>query len=131
LIGMIMTTLLSNTMTAIAQYEIPKPGGSVQLRPLTAQEDAKVYLIQQVGVKEYKQWNRVISAESEWKQEAINRKTGDYCLAQINEESWDAVAQRLDLDYKNDYKDCLELAIIIQEEIGWSAWNSSKHRWGR
>jgi len=118
-------------MTAIAQYEIPKPGGSVQLRPLTAQEDAKVYLIQQVGVKEYKQWNRVISAESEWKQEAINRKTGDYCLAQINEESWDAVAQRLDLDYKNDYKDCLELAIIIQEEIGWSAWNSSKHRWGR
>lgn len=131
LIGLVMGTVLANTMTAIAQYELPKPGGSVQLRPLTAQEEARVYLIQRVGAKEYRQWDRVISAESEWKQEAVNERTGDYCLAQINEESWDIVAQRLDLDYKNDYKDCLELAIVIKKEFGWSAWESSRHRWGK
>lgn len=131
LVGMILVTVLSDTMTAVAQYDIPKPGGSVELRPLTAQEEAKVYLIQQVGVKEFRQWDRVISAESEWKQEAINQRTGDYCLAQINEDAWDGVAKRLDLDYKNDYKDCLELALIIKKEKGWSAWNSSKHRWSK
>lgn len=131
LVGMILVTVLSNTMTAVAQYDIPEPGGSVKLRPLTAQEEAKVYLIQQVGVKEFRQWDRVISAESEWKQEAINQRTGDYCLAQINEDAWDGVAKRLDLDYKNDYKDCLELALIIKKEKGWSAWNSSKHRWSK
>lgn len=131
LIGLVMGTLLSNTLTAIAQYKIPEPGGSVQVRPLTAQEEARVYLIQRVGVKEYQQWDRIISAESEWKQGAINERTGDYCLAQINEESWDGVAQRLDLDYKNDYKDCLELALVIKQEFGWSAWNASKHRWDK
>lgn len=131
LIGLVTLTSLSSAMTAAAQYTIPKPGGSVALRPLSAEEEARLYLVQRVGFKEYKQWNRVISAESEWRQEAINQRTGDYCLAQINEDAWDAVAKRLDLDYKNDYKDCLELALIIKQEQGWSAWNSSKHRWGK
>ncbi len=124
LLGTVITTLSLQTMTAIAQYN-----GSVKLRPLSEQEQAKLYLIQRVGVKEYRQWDRVISAESEWEQGAINKRTGDYCLAQINEDAWDKVAQRLGLDYKNDYKDCIEMALVIKKESGWSAWNSSKHHW--
>jgi hypothetical protein len=130
LLGMVIATFSLNSTAAIAQY-IPEPNGSVQLRPLSAQESARTYLIQRVGIKEYRQWDRVISAESEWKQDAINRRTGDYCLAQINEAAWDKVAQKLGLDYKNDYKDCLELALIIKKEVGWSAWNSSKHHWAK
>ena len=124
LLGTVITTLSLQTMTAIAQYD-----GSVKRRPLSEQEQAKLYLIQRVGVKEYRQWDRVISAESEWEQGAINKRTGDYCLAQINEDAWDKVAQRLGLDYKNDYKDCIEMALVIKKESGWSAWNSSKHHW--
>lgn len=130
LMSMVMVTPFLKTLTALAQY-IPEPNGSVQLRPLSDQEGARVYLIQRVGIKEYRQWDRVISAESEWDQGAINKRTGDYCLAQINESAWDTVAKKLGLDYKNNYKDCLELALVIKKEIGWSAWNSSKHRWGR
>jgi hypothetical protein len=130
LMSMVMVTPFLKTLTALAQY-IPEPNGSVQLRPLSDQEGARVYLIQRVGVKEYRQWNRVISAESDWEQGAINERTGDYCLAQINEDSWDIVAQKLGLDYKNNYKDCLELALVIKKEMGWSAWNSSKHRWSK
>ena len=127
LVSMAMVIALSlKTMTAIAQYD-----GSVKMRPLSEQEQAKLYMVQRVGIKEYRKWDRVISAESDWKQGAINKRTGDYCLAQINEDAWDDVAQNLGLDYKHNYKDCLEMALVIKKESGWSAWNSSRHRWAK
>lgn len=128
LVSMVIMPLSLKTMTAIARY-IPEPNGSVKMRPLNAQEQARLYMVQRVGLKEYRQWDRVISAESGWEQGAINERTGDYCLAQVNEASWDSVAKKLGLDYKNNYKDCLEMALVIKKEFGWSAWNSSKRRW--
>jgi hypothetical protein len=113
LVGLVITTLSMHSITAFAQYEMPKPGGSVKLRQLSDQEAARVYLIQRVGTKEYRQWDRVISAESEWEQGAINERTGDYCLAQINEDAWDKVAERLELDYKNDYNVIKQLIIEL------------------
>lgn len=102
---------------------------AVALRELTETERVKLYLIQKVGYEEYRQWDRIISAESSWNINAYNAKTNDHCLVQVNQRTWSDEAKKLGLDYIHNPIDCIEMGLYIKEKQGWSAWSASRSKW--
>lgn len=50
----------------------------------------------------------------------VTSHTKDYGLCQVNEATWDVVADEMGLDYKNSIKDNIKLCRHIFEEAGHS-----------
>ena len=63
----------------------------------------------------------IANCESGLNQEAVSH-TRDFGVMQVNERVWDETAQELDLDYKNNEDDNLEMARYIYEIQGLDAW---------
>lgn len=73
---------------------------------------------------------KTIKKESNWKHTAINvnkNGTKDYGLAQINS-IWEKEAEKRNLDFKNNWKDNIEMALIIYTQFGGiSNWYSMRY----
>lgn len=87
-------------------------------------QQAKTYLLEKVGYSGFRKMNRVISCESGWDINAYNHKTNDSGLTQINI-VWEETAEELGLDYKNDFRDNIDMALEILKIQGISAWKAS------
>ena len=74
---------------------------------------------------------RIAECESGFNQEAVNKKSNDFGIFQINEATWDTTARSMGLDYKNDWKDNIIMAKYVLETQGISAWNWSKKCWNK
>jgi len=102
------------------------------LRPLTEKEILQLYLFEAVkyDVQKYNLLKRIITCESRWDIMAYNKKSGDYGLFQINEKWWDKKAKELGFEnYKDDWKENIQLGIWIYENYGKKPWNWSRTCW--
>ena len=101
------------------------------IRELTLREKQNIFILENFGdYKTYKLMVKIANCESGFNQEAVNKKTMDWGLFQINEKTWDEVAQTTSFaDYKTNWKSNVLLAKYIYEVQGISAWNWSKHCW--
>ena len=105
---------------------------TVILRPLTEKEILQLYLCEQVGynVKDYNILKRIITCESQWDIMAYNSKSDDYGLFQINKRYWENKAKELGLEnYKDDWKENIQLGVWIYKNSGLFNWNWSKSCW--
>ena len=105
---------------------------TVILRPLTEKEILQLYLCEQVGynVKDYNILKRIITCESQWDIMAYNSKSNDYGLFQINQRYWEKKAKELGLEnYKDDWKENIQLGVWIYKNSGLFNWNWSKSCW--
>lgn len=105
---------------------------TVILRPLTEKEILQLYLYEQVGynVKDYNILKRIITCESQWDIMAYNSKSNDYGLFQINQRYWEKKAKELGLEnYKDDWKENIQLGVWIYKNSGLFNWNWSKSCW--
>ena len=98
-------------------------------RPLTIEEK-----IEETFPEKAELMKRVAQCESGMRQfldngEPVQGPTRDFGLFQIHELSWDAKAQKLNLDYKYSIEDNLKMARYIYDKQGISAWNPSKRCW--
>ena len=104
----------------------------ILLRELTLREKQKIFLLEHLNnVEAFKKLNAVFDCESNWNQDVVNYKSGDYGIAQINEYTWDKTAKTLGLDYKNSWQDNLLMAIYIYHQEGLKPWNWSKSCWSK
>lgn len=101
----------------------------VSLKEFTSEEQQKLYLFNQVSVKEYRLLKRVINCESRWQTNAYNSKSKDYGLFQINGRSWDKKAKELGYEYKTDWQDNINFGLWIYRNYGIRQWNWSKSCW--
>ncbi len=102
------------------------------LRPLTEKEMLQLYLYEQVeyNVKDYNILKRIITCESQWDIMAYNSKSNDYGLFQINQRYWEKKAKELGLEnYKDDWKENIQLGVWIYKNSGLFNWNWSKSCW--
>lgn len=102
------------------------------LRPLTEKEILQLYLFEAVkyDVQKYNLLKRIITCESRWDIMAYNEKSGDYGLFQINEKWWDKKAKELGFEnYKDNWKENIQLGIWIYENYGKKPWNWSRMCW--
>ena len=102
------------------------------LRPLTEKEMLQLYLYEQVdyNIKDYNILKRIITCESQWDITAYNEKSGDYGLFQINKRYWEKKAKELGLEnYKDDWKENIQLGVWIYKNSGLFNWNWSKSCW--
>ena len=100
------------------------------IRELTIVEQQKIYLYENIGnYNLYKKMVKIANCESNFSQSAVNKKSNDFGLFQINEATWNETAISMGLDYKNSWEDNIILAKYILETQGISAWNWSKHCW--
>ena len=102
------------------------------LRPLTEKEILQLYLFEAVkyDVQKYNLLKRIITCESQWDITAYNEKSGDHGLFQINEKWWDKKAKELGFEnYKDDWKENIQLGIWIYENYGKKPWNWSRMCW--
>src|SRR3990167_3366172 len=90
----------------------------------TEVQQAKAYLLEKVGYKNFRKLSRVAFCESGWDIEAYNAKTNDNGIFQINI-VWADLAEQLKLDYKGDFRDNIDLALVILQKQGISAWKAS------
>ena len=98
-------------------------------RELTQIEQQKIFLLENVGYERFRKFTKIFQCESGWEQTAVNLKSNDFGLAQVNEKTWDTTAKSLGLDYKNSWQDNILLARYIQDVGGWKMWQWSKHCW--
>lgn len=104
---------------------------AVTLRELTEKEQAKLYLLDKVGYTTYRKMSKIAEAESNFNQDAVNKKTQDFGIFQIHESAWNEKAQELGYEnYKTDYRDNIDLAIYIAKQSNGKAWYSSYHKHG-
>lgn len=95
-------------------------------RELTQIEQQKIFLLDNIGDhRTYKKMVRIAECESRFNQSAINKKSNDFGIFQVNEATWDEVAKSMGLDYKNSWEDNILMAKYILETQGWSAWSWS------
>lgn len=120
-----LTNLASGFITLKAEAK-----QEVLSRELNLIEKQKLFIYENFGnFKTYKLMVRIINCESGFNQEAVNKKTKDYGLFQINEKYWDETAKSMGLDYKENWKDNVLMARYIFQTQGISAWFWSKHCW--
>ena len=101
-------------------------------RELTQIEQQKIFLLDNIGdYRTYKKMVRIAECESRFNQSAVNRKSWDWGLFQINQASWDETAKSMGLDYKSNWKSNILLAKYILEVQGISAWQWSKYCWDK
>ena len=102
------------------------------VRELLLSEKQKLFIYENIGdYKTYKLMVRIAECESGFNQEAVNKKSNDFGIFQINEATWDTTARSMGLDYKNDWKDNIIMAKYVLETQGISAWNWSKKCWNK
>ena len=99
------------------------------IRELTLREKQNIFLLENVGYERFRKFTKIFQCESGWEQTAVNFKSNDFGLAQVNEKTWDTTAKSLGLDYKNSWQDNILLARYIQDVGGWKMWQWSKHCW--
>ena len=130
-----MILVLSITFSCIKVYGVIQKAMASQeetiIRELTLREKQNIFILENFGdYKTYKLMVKIANCESGFNQEAVNKKTMDWGLFQINEKTWDEVAQTTSFaDYKTNWKSNVLLAKYIYEVQGISAWNWSKHCW--
>jgi hypothetical protein len=102
------------------------------VRALQESEKIKIFIYENFGdFKTYKLMVRIANCESNFNQQAVNRKTMDWGLFQISEKYWDKTAQSMGLNYKEDWKSNVLMARYIYQTQGISAWNWSKFCWSK
>lgn len=100
------------------------------IRELTLREQQKIYLYENLGnFNLYKKMVKIANCESNFSQSAVNHKSNDFGLFQVNEATWDETARSMGLNYKEDWRDNILMARYIYQTQGISAWNWSKHCW--
>lgn len=84
---------------------------------------------------DFKFLQEAIRRESEWKINAFNtnyHKDGsishDYGICQINDMSWDDRAEELNLNYKENWKDNLNMCAEVMYKQGRGAWVSMRYK---
>ena len=101
-------------------------------RELTQIEQQKIFLLDNIGdYRTYKKMVRIAECESGFNQSAVNKKSNDFGIFQVNEATWDEVAKSMGLDYKSNWKSNILLAKYILEVQGISAWQWSKYCWDK
>jgi hypothetical protein len=96
------------------------------IRELTIVEQQKIYLYENLGnFNLYKKMVKIANCESNFSQSAVNHKSNDFGLFQINEATWDETATSMGLNYKGSWKDNIILAKYILETQGLKAWSWS------
>ena len=102
------------------------------IRELTLIEKQKIFILENFGdYKTYKTMVRIANCESGFNQEAVNRKTMDWGLFQINETVWDTTAKSMGLNYKENWEDNVLMARYIYQTQGINAWNWSSKCWNK
>ena len=100
------------------------------IRELTIVEQQKIYLLENLGnYNLYKKMVKIANCESNFNQSAVNHKSNDFGLFQINEATWNETATSMGLDYKSNWKDNVLMARYIYQTQGISAWNWSSKCW--
>jgi len=106
----------------------------IVLRELTTNEVHRTYLFEKVkeNHKEFWRLARIIKCESNWDEMAYNPKSKDFGLFQINQSTWDSIAQQLGLEnYKDYWKENLDFGFWIYQHYGTKPWNWSKSCWSK
>lgn len=105
---------------------------SVQLRPLTEIEEAKLYLFEQLNsdVNKYNLMSRIAYAESDFNQDAYNSETHDVGIFQVNEGYHLERSKELGYDIYT-YRGNIDYAVTLYERSGTSPWKASKARWSK
>jgi len=101
------------------------------VRELSLREQQNIFLYENVGYERFKKFTKIFQCESGWKQDAVNLKSNDFGLGQVNEKTWDTTAKSLGLDYKNSWKDNILMSRYIQDVGGWKMWQWSQHCWNK
>jgi len=95
-------------------------------RELTLREKQKLFIYENFGdYKTYKKMVRIAECESGFNQSAVNRKSMDFGLFQVNEKTWDETAKSMGLDYKESWEDNILMARYIYQTQGYKAWGWS------
>lgn len=79
------------------------------------------YKIRMAFPEDWETMLAVANCESGLRQNIVSH-TNDYGLFQINEKSWDSVAQGMGLDYKNNIDDNIKMAQHVYKVQGRNAW---------
>jgi len=95
------------------------------IRELTLREQQNIFLLENVGYERFKKFTKIFQCESGWEQTAVNLKSNDFGLGQVNEKIWDDTAKSMGLNYKDNWEDNILMSRYIQDVSGWSAWNWS------
>ena len=95
------------------------------LYELSVRQQQNIFLLENVGYERFKKFTKIFQCESGWEQTAVNLKSNDFGLGQINEKIWDSTAKSMGLNYKDNWEDNILMSRYIQDVSGWSAWNWS------
>ena len=136
IVGVITVILMIIKLTNLASGFITLKAEAKQevlSRELNLIEKQRIFILENFGdYKTYKLMVRIANCESGFNQEAVNRKTMDWGLFQINEKTWDETAQTTSFaDYKTNWKSNVLLAKYIYEVQGIGAWQWSQHCWNK
>lgn len=101
------------------------------IRELTPNEIQRLYLYEQLNydINDYRILSKIIKCESGWNSTAVNKKTNDFGLFQVNQSIWDEQANELGYNYQNDWRDNISFGIWIYKNSGIQNWNWSKKCW--
>ena len=100
-------------------------------RELTQIEQQKIFLLENFGdYKTYKLMVRIAECESGFNQEAVNRKTMDIGLFQINLGYHLENSKKLGYDIY-DWKGNIKYAFYLYKNYGTKPWNWSRQCWQR
>lgn len=114
---------VSSERLDILEFEPKAPELHISLTSTT--EEVKAYL-GQFWASDHLIYE-VLECESNFKSadedgEPLESPTGDWGIGQINAYSWDEVAQKLGLDYKNDPEDNVEMIRVVLDTQGIEAY---------
>ena len=98
-------------------------------RELTQIEQQKIFLLDNIGdYRTYKKMVRIAECESGFNQSAINKKTMDIGLFQINLKYHLENSKKLGMDIY-DWKGNINYALYLYKNYETKPWNWSKHCW--
>lgn len=129
IVGVITVILMIIKLTNLASGFITLKAEAKQevlSRELTLSEKQKLFIYENFGdYKTYKKMVRIAECESGFNQSAVNRKSMDFGLFQVNEKTWDETAKSMGLDYKESWEDNILMARFIYQTQGYKAWGWS------
>jgi len=131
-----MVLIISIIFFCIKGYDLVKKALASQeetiVRELTLREKQNIFILENFGdYKAYKLMVSIANCESNFNQEAVNRKTMDWGLFQVNEKYWDETANSMGLNYKHDWQDNVLMARYIYQTQGISSWQWSAKCWNK
>jgi muramidase (phage lysozyme) len=98
---------------------------------LSREQEFKLYLYDKVDYNHdmYIIFANIINCESSWNEKAKNKKTNAAGFFQIIDTWWKETATKKGLDYRNNWRDNIDMGMIIYKTQGLSAWDESKSCW--